>query len=63
VGGGMGEEALVRVWVYFCCGGCLVRGYWVLWSLCMFGCISVIVEGACVRGCRGLELYAIGTVG
>jgi hypothetical protein len=32
------------------CGGC-----WVLWSLCVFGCISVVVvEGACVRDCRGL---------
>jgi hypothetical protein len=26
-----------------------------LWSLCMFGCISVVViKGACVRDCRGL---------
>jgi hypothetical protein len=30
-------------------GGC-----WVLWHLCVFGCISVfVVEGACVRACRG----------
>jgi hypothetical protein len=34
------------------CGGC-----WFLWSLCVFGCISVVVvEGVCVRYCRGLGL-------
>jgi hypothetical protein len=31
-------------------------GFWVLWLFCVFGCISVvIVEGACVRDCRGLD--------
>jgi hypothetical protein len=40
-------------------GGC-----WALWSLCVFGCISVVVvEGVCVRDCRGLGLCAVGTVG
>jgi hypothetical protein len=35
-----------------------------LWSLCVFGCISVVVvEGACVRGFRGFGLYKIGIVG
>jgi hypothetical protein len=30
----------------------------------VFGCISVVVvEGACVRDCRGLELYKVGIVG
>jgi hypothetical protein len=39
-------------------GGC-----WVLWPLCELGCISVIVvEGACVRDCRGPELCTVGTV-
>jgi hypothetical protein len=29
-------------------------GCWVLWPLCVFGCISVVVvEGVCVRDCRG----------
>jgi hypothetical protein len=41
-----------------------VWSYWVLWPLCVFGCISVVVvEGVCVKDCRGLELYTIGTVG
>jgi hypothetical protein len=32
------------------CGDC-----WFLWSLCVFGYISVVVvEGACVWDCRGL---------
>jgi hypothetical protein len=40
-------------------GGC-----WFLWSLCVFGCISVVVvEGACVRDCRGLGLCEVGIVG
>jgi hypothetical protein len=40
------------------------RGGWVLWSLCVFGCISVVVlDGACVRDCRGLGLCTVGTVG
>jgi hypothetical protein len=37
---------------------------WVLWPLCVFGCISVVVvEGACVRDCMGLGLCTVGTVG
>jgi hypothetical protein len=37
---------------------------WVLWPLCVFGCISVVVvEGACVRDCKGLELCTVDTVG
>jgi hypothetical protein len=40
-------------------GGC-----WVLWPLCVFGCISVaVVDGACVRDCMGLGLCIVGTVG
>jgi hypothetical protein len=40
-------------------GGC-----WVLWPLCVFACIYfVVVEDACVRDCRRLGLYAVGTVG
>jgi hypothetical protein len=35
-----------------------------LWSLCVFGCIFVVVvEGAHVRGCRGLGLCKVGIVG
>jgi hypothetical protein len=34
-----------------------------LWLLCVFGWISVVVEGACVRDCRGLGLCTVGTVG
>jgi hypothetical protein len=34
-----------------------------LWSLCVFFCFSVVVvEGASVRGCRGLGLCTVGTV-
>jgi hypothetical protein len=33
-------------------------------ALCVFGCISVVVEGVCVRDCRGLGLLCTdGTVG
>jgi len=40
-------------------GGCCV-----LWPLCLFGCISVVVvEGACVRGCMGLGVCTVGIVG
>jgi hypothetical protein len=28
----------------------------------VFGCISVVVEGACGRGCRGLGLCKVGIV-
>jgi hypothetical protein len=49
------------VWVS---GGKQCGGYWFLWSLCVFGHISVvIVEGACVRDCRGLGLCKDGIVG
>jgi hypothetical protein len=41
------------------CGGCCF-----FWSLCVFGCISVVVEeGVCIRGCRGLGLYKVDLVG
>jgi hypothetical protein len=39
------------------------EGSWVLWPLCVFGCISVVVEGACVRDFRRLVLCTVGTVG
>jgi hypothetical protein len=46
------------------CGG------WFLWSLCVFGCISVVVEGACVVsgvagscGCIQLVQWAGQSVG
>jgi hypothetical protein len=36
----------------------------VLWPMCVFGCISVVVvDGVCVRYCRGLGLCTVGTVG
>jgi hypothetical protein len=35
-------------------GGKRNGSFWVLWPLCVFGCISVVVEGACVWDCRGL---------
>jgi hypothetical protein len=36
----------------------------VLWSLCVFGYISVVVEeGVCVRDCRGFGLYKVSIVG
>jgi hypothetical protein len=39
-------------------------GFCILWPLCVFDCISVVlVEGICVRDFRGLELCAVGTVG
>jgi hypothetical protein len=39
------------------------EGCWVLWPLCVFGCIStVVVEGSCVRDCRGLGVCIVGTV-
>jgi hypothetical protein len=28
-------------------------GCWVLWPFCVLGCISVVVEGACVRAAGG----------
>jgi hypothetical protein len=40
------------------CGGC-----WFLWSLCVLGCISVVVEHACVRDCRVLGLCKVAIVG
>jgi hypothetical protein len=40
------------------------RDCWLLWSLCVVGCISlVVVEGACVRDGRGLGLHKVGIVG
>jgi hypothetical protein len=33
---------------------------WVLWPLCVFGYISVVMEGGCVRNCRGLGLCTVG---
>jgi hypothetical protein len=41
-----------------------VWGLLFLWSLCVFGYISVVVEeGGCVLDCRGLGLYKFGIVG
>jgi hypothetical protein len=34
-----------------------------LWSLCVFHCISVVVEGAYVRDCRVLGFCKVGIVG
>jgi hypothetical protein len=34
-----------------------------MWLLCVFGCISLVVESACVKDCRGLGLCTIDTVG
>jgi hypothetical protein len=31
--------------------------------VCVCECISAVVEGDCVRDCRGLELCTVGTVG
>jgi hypothetical protein len=40
-------------------GGC-----WVLWPLCVFGYISVVVvQSVCVWDFRGLGLCAVGTAG
>jgi hypothetical protein len=40
------------------------KGYWDFWPFCVLGCISAMpVEGACVRGCRELEVCMVGTVG
>jgi hypothetical protein len=39
-------------------------GYWVLWPLYVFGCISVaVVKGTCIKDCRGLGLCIVGIVG
>jgi hypothetical protein len=36
----------------------------VLWPLSLFRCISVVVvEGVCVKDCRGLVVCTVGTVG
>jgi hypothetical protein len=43
-------------------GGCLCRGCW-FFGFCVFGCVSVVVEGSCVRDCRGLRLCKVGIVG
>jgi hypothetical protein len=48
--GGTKKEEQEKGWV----GGEELWGLWVLWPLCAFGCISVVVvECACVRDCRG----------
>jgi hypothetical protein len=48
-------------------GGRMGKAVWrllSLWSLCVFGYISVVVEeGICVKDCRGLGLCKVGTVG
>jgi hypothetical protein len=52
VGSGVGEWGKQ-------CWGC-----WFLWSLCVFGCISVfVVEGGYVRDCSGLGLCKVCAVG
>jgi hypothetical protein len=39
-------------------------GSWGLWPLFVFECISfVVVDGACVKDCRGLGLCTVGAVG
>jgi hypothetical protein len=44
--------------------GKAVWGLLFLWSLYVFGYISVVVEeGVCVRDCRGLGLCKVGIVG
>jgi hypothetical protein len=46
------------------CVGKAVLGLLFLWSLCVFGYISFLVEeGVCVRDCRGLGLCKFGIVG
>jgi hypothetical protein len=36
---------------------------WVLWTLCVFGCISfVITDSVCIRDCNSLGLCAVGEV-
>jgi hypothetical protein len=41
-----------------------VWGCWFLFSLCVFGCIFVILEEVvCVRDCRTLGLCNVGIVG
>jgi hypothetical protein len=39
------------------CGGC-----WFLWSLCVFRCIYVVLQGAFVRDFRDLGLCKVGIV-
>jgi hypothetical protein len=39
-------------------------GLLLLWSLCVFGYISVVIaEGVCVRDCRCLGLCKVGIIG
>jgi hypothetical protein len=49
------ETALKKVGVGKGVGGWVKRyeGCWVLWSWCVFGCISYVVEGISVSDCRG----------
>jgi hypothetical protein len=51
VGSGVGEWGKQ-------CGCC-----WFLWPLCVFGCISVVVECAFVSDCRVLGLCNVGIKG
>jgi hypothetical protein len=38
-------------------------GCWVLWLLCVLGCIcTLVLEDVCVRDFRGLGVFAFGTV-
>jgi hypothetical protein len=53
-------EGIVKRWV----GGARGMGKLGFMSFWVFGCLSVVVvEGACVRDCRGLGLCTFGTVG
>jgi hypothetical protein len=42
--------------------GKAVWGLLFLWSLCMFGYISVVEDGVCVRDCKSLGLCKVGIV-
>jgi hypothetical protein len=70
--GGNGYLSRLRIWEIGkdCTKSVCVGKEWVvgscciLWPLCVFGYISVVVmEGACVRNCRGLGLCTVGIVG
>jgi hypothetical protein len=39
------------------------EGYRVFGSLCVLGCNSaVVLQGACVRDCRGMAVCTVGTI-
>jgi hypothetical protein len=41
-----------------------VQGLRLLWSFCVFQCVSVVLEvSICVRDCRGLGLCKVGILG